>query len=311
MKDICFFNRWHNGDVFAGKGWVQDIMRQAPDINYGYAHVNNSKVVQDLDCVPVSYDTLPSGIDDFVRFAVNETTIFINTWIGSYVDEVLKPGEQHGNWPNLHHMWTLIYNKLNELNDMKLVMDPNPLTYVPTTDWTSYRTDLADKFLAEHTPARGFNLFCNGAVRSYQSGMDYMSKVITNLAEKHTDSIFICTAKEFSTDLPNVFFTEDIFGLDSDINEIAYLSTHPECYSIIGKNSGPYMYCHVRENIFNSDKQFISLSNRPSDSYPWGTTGIECYYTHCLSEDVKRVTEVIDTVIDDWHESSGKVRVVV
>ena len=310
MKDVCFFNRWHNGDVFAGKGWIQDIMQQVPDINYGYAHVNNPKIVADLDCVHMSYDVLPAGIADHVRFAVNDTTVFINTWIGSYVDEVLKPGEQHGNWPNLHHMWTLIYDKLNEINGMNLVMDANPLKYVPVTTWAPYRTDLADNFTARHSDATGFHLFCNGIVRSYQSRLDYMSEVIQNLAKRHTDHIFICTAKEFTTDLPNVFFTEDIFGLDSDINEIAYLSTHPMCYSIVGKNSGPYMYCHVRENIFNKDKQFVSLSHRPSDSYPWGTTGIQCHYTHCLSESAVRITAVIDDIVNNHQVGTGEVRVV-
>ena len=28
MKKIVFYNHWHNGDIFAGKGWVQAIKEQ-------------------------------------------------------------------------------------------------------------------------------------------------------------------------------------------------------------------------------------------------------------------------------------------
>jgi hypothetical protein len=310
MKDVCFYNGYHNGDVFSSKGWIQDIMRQAPDVSYGYAHLNNPKIVEDLDCEYINLDSLPRAVKDTVRLASSDTTVFINTWIGAYVDEVLKPGEQHGNWSNLHHMWSLIYRYLKEHNDMNLVMNPDPLTYVPNTDWSYYRTDLADKFTEEHSDAKGFHLVCNGSVRSNQTRIGDMGEVIKGLAEKYKDYIFICTDKGFDANLPNIFFTSDIFGLDNDINEIAYLSTHTNCLSVTGKNSGPYMYCHVRENIFNTDKQFISLSQRPSDSYPWRTKGIKCYYNHCLAEDVQTVTKVIDSIIDDWYESTGELRVV-
>ena len=310
MRDIVFYNHYHNGDVFSGKGWIQDIMRQVPDINYGYAHSNNPKIVEDLECVQLDCNELPFGVVACHRYPYSEDVIYINTWIGSYINEILKPNEKHGNWSNLHHMWSLIYDKLNEINDMNLTMDPDPLKYIPSTNWAPYRTDLVDNFISEHAGARGIRLFCNGTVRSLQSNFNGMAETIQKLAGKYTEDIFVCTAKNFTTDLPNIVFTEDVFGLENDINEIAYLSTHEMCYSIIGQNSGPYIYCHVRENIFNSDKQFISLSQRPSDSYPWGTTGIECYYVHCLSENTERVTEIIDGVIDDWYESPGYMKVV-
>jgi hypothetical protein len=310
MRDICFFNDFHNGDVFSGKAWIRDIMQQVKDIQYGYAHPNNSKIVMDLNCMYLNSNTLPKDIKSNDRYPSNEYTIFINTWIGCYLAEVGKQNEEHANWPNLYHMWTLIYNKLNEINDMNLVMNPDPLAYVPSTTWSSYRTDLIDEYISKLTNVGNIRLFCNGDVRSQQSKFNDMTEVILRLARRYKDDLFICTSKNFRTSMNNIVFTEDIFNLDNDINEISYLSTNPMCRTIVGRNSGPYMFCHVRENIFNSNKQFISLSNRPSDSYPWGTTGLECYYVHCLSEDGEDVFGIIDNVFNQKYINSGEVMVV-
>ena len=64
MKNICFFNHWHNGDVFAGKGWMQDIQRQYPNLNYAYSHINNAKVMGDLPMEHFHCDDLPEGLAD-------------------------------------------------------------------------------------------------------------------------------------------------------------------------------------------------------------------------------------------------------
>jgi len=42
-----------------------------------------------------------------------------------------------------------------------------------------------------------------------------------------------------------------------DLNEISYLSTF--CDVIIGRGSGPYCFSHVKKNIFNENKTYISV----------------------------------------------------
>jgi hypothetical protein len=98
------------------------------------------------------------------------------------------------------------------------------------------------------------------------------------------NDIFICTTRDrWDSELNNIVFTDDIFQQECDINEIAYLST--KCTLIVGKNSGPYMFTHIKENIIDSSKIFISLSHNYSDSYPWQCKGIGCHYIHSIEQD--------------------------
>jgi hypothetical protein len=109
----------------------------------------------------------------------------------------------------------------------------------------------------------------------------------------------------------NVFFTDDIFAgaTGGDINEIAYLSTHAEV--IVGKNSGPFMFTHVWDNIMNPNKAFVSLSHRPSDSYPYNVIGIACRYYHHSSDVASNVNGVIRQAINEKGQAgTGQMKII-
>lgn len=293
MKNICFFNHWHNGDVFAGKGWMQDIQRQYPNLNYAYAHINNPKVMGDLNMEHLHCDDLPEGLVDRERIADSEDELYVNTWIGSYGWDVMPRGEDHANWLSLHGMFSMIASQLNSVNGMNLNIGEDPLDYVAASDWSKFDVAGADAFVAKHTGQR-LHMICNGIVRSTQSNLGTMDATIETLAQRYPRDVFVCTAR-FETALENIAFTDDIFGLDNDINEIAYLST--KCATIVGKNSGPYMFAHVKDNIFDENKAFVSLSHRASDCYPFGIEGLSCQYYHCSSDEEANVTQAIETAI--------------
>ena len=295
MKNICFFNHWHNGDVFAGKGWMQDIQRQLTDCKFAYSHINKPKIMSDLGAEYFHCDDLPEGLADRAKFADSEDEFYVNTWIGSYGWDVMPRGEDHANWQSLHKMFEHIYQQINANTGANLTISGDPLTYVATTNWSTYDTAKADTYF-ENTVADRFHLICNGLVRSTQSNLGTMKEVVETLAKKYPSDAFVCTA-QFDTELANIHFTDDIFsGVEGgDLNEIAYLSTR--CATISGKNSGPFMFAHVKENIFNENKAFVSLSHRPSDCYPWGLKGIGCVYLHCSSDEEASVTQAIDTAI--------------
>jgi hypothetical protein len=176
---------------------------------------------------------------------------------------------------------------------MNLNIGDDPLNYVASSDWTKFDIAGADAFVSKHSGQR-LHLICNGLVRSTQSNLGTMDATIETLAQRYPRDVFVCTAK-FDTTLENIAFTDDIFGLDNDINEIAYLST--KCATIVGKNSGPYMFAHVRDNIFDENKAFVSLSHRASDCYPFGIDGLSCQYYHCSSDEEANVTQAIETAI--------------
>jgi hypothetical protein len=306
MKNICFFNHWHNGDVFAGKGWMQSIQAQFPQLNYAYAHINHPKIMSDMGCEHLHINDMPDGILDSYKFADADDETYVNTWIGSYGWDVMPRGEDHANWLSLHAMFQHIAQHLNATNDMNIVFGKNPLDYVPTTDWSAYNIEKADLYFNQTVGDR-FHLICNGVVRSTQSNLGNMQVAIEMLAQKYPTDVFVCTSK-FETNILNIHFTDDIFGLDNDINEIAYFST--KCATIVGKNSGPYMFCHVKENIFDENKAFVSLSHRASDCYPHGLGGFDCHYFHQSSDDEALVTQAIDTAIQRLsYKGPGKVEI--
>lgn len=299
MKNICFFNHWHNGDVFAGKGWMQSIQAQCPDLKFAHAQVNKLKTMQDLDMEHFHCDDLPDGVTDRSKFAETDDEIYLNTWIGSWGwdGNVMTQGEEHANWPSLHRMFTHLCDYLNYYHNKQVKLTTNPLDYVPVTDWSKYDIAPVDAFVNTHSGKR-LHLFCNGVVRSTQSKLDDLKSVVEDLAKHHPDDVWICTSA-FETNTPNIVFTDDILSsvAGGDINEIAYLST--KCNLIVGKNSGPFMFTHVRDNMWDNQKVFVALSHRASDCYPFNCNGIGCHYFHCGSDESANVQEAINLALSN------------
>jgi hypothetical protein len=287
---ICFFNYGHNGDVFSAKGWIQYLQKQLPDIQMHYAHLEHPKVMLDLNFDFFDPSCVPEHIRN-TRIGVHDDVIYINTWVGMYVAELFAPGQHHGTWYSFWQMWNLIIRELQKLG-LPVTTSSDPLDGVGVTNWTPYHIAPAKEFAKIHA-GRGIHLFGNGAVRSGQSGLGDLKFLLEELSRRFPDDVFVATSK-FSTASQMIFFTHDIFGLDNDINEIAYLSTR--CDTVVGKNGGPFLFCHVRENVFDASKTFVGLTQRASDSYPWKTTGYDFDFYHSASEDerylVDKFTEI-------------------
>jgi hypothetical protein len=77
---IVFFNQYHNGDCFVGKGWVRNIIQQLPEAEFYYAHNNHADIIKDLPAKYMSIQDMPE-IDRMVRIAQGDDgTIYIITW---------------------------------------------------------------------------------------------------------------------------------------------------------------------------------------------------------------------------------------
>jgi len=307
MTTICFYNHWHNGDVFSGKAYIWNLMTQFPGFNYVHAINTHPKTICDLRCPIISVVDLPECADWQIKGAHTEDTIYVNTWFGVYRHETSQQHEVHANYVSLHKMWCGIYVKLSQLLGITIKVGANPLVGVGQTDWSCFQTHLADHFVHAHA-ARKMHLFCNGDVRSGQSDVGDMHDLINSLAVAHADQVFVAT-KKFDTVNPNVYFTDNIFQLDNDINEIAYLSTHANL--IVGKNSGPFMYCHVKDNVHDSAKKFWALSQRPSDSYVYGVNGLPCAYYHSMQSDCAQLIGQFNWIQSDSrsHDSTNIMQV--
>ena len=298
IHTICFYNHWHNGDVYAGKGYMQDIIAQVHGLKFQHAQLNSLKTMRDLDCEHVHTDTLPTAVTAHMRYIDVNGVFYINTWVGAYGNAVIPQGQHHANWPSLYTMWMHIYDVIDQSFGVTLNRSENLAQYIPTTDWSKFEVAPATRFTG---PRNNIVLLCNGLVRSTQSNLGILDGVVTELAKDFPDIDFVCTTKfdVTNTEQQNIYFTDDIFAdvADGDINEIAFLST--KAFMIIGKNSGPFMFTHIKENILDPNKIFISLSHRSSDSYAWGLAGLPCRYYHYSNDDDINVAGIIRKAIWD------------
>lgn len=305
IKNICFYNHWHNGDVFSSKAFVRMMQQALPEFHYMYALASDPYIIQDLNCDCGHVSQLPDLITYGIPGAVLHDTLFINTWIGVYMGQVALPGEHHGNYPSLYRMWSHIYAMVSQILEVNLQLPPNVWSAVSETTWATYNCAPADQFDADHATAKKL-LFCNGDVRSGQSVWGDLQDVTHMLAQANPDWQIMCTQK-FQTHVPNIHFTSDLFQQSCDINEIAYLST--KCDLIWGKNSGPYMFCHVTDNLFNPAKVFFSGSDRASDSYVHGCGDLKCAYYHSLTHDVCTLVDQITNAMHAPHAHIYKMQV--
>jgi hypothetical protein len=312
MKNILFYNLWHNGDVFSGRGYLQHIKNSLPNVKFGYYHVCNSKIVSDLIRTQFKPDLKKFQVEQLNYNKIFETneTIYINSWVGAYFYQNQShmtdhsafianlEGEGHANYLSLHKIYKFIIDYLNSNHGCDIILENNPLTYVPTINWEKYEIQKALDFIKQHDRKR--HLICNGKVRSMQSGLSNLSQIIDHMAMEFKNDVFICTEK-FETNQKNIFFTSEIFNIENDLNEISYLSTF--CDTIVGKNSGPFMFTHVKENINNLNKIFVAMSHNVSDCYPYHMKNLPCKYLFTSNESPSHVANAIENAISLSHGS--------
>lgn len=287
MNKIRFFNHYHNGDLFCSKAFIRHIMDELKDFEFTYHHNNNPKTISDL----ISYGGMAN---DSVqqRFILNDRTLAINTWIGIYIEDRYPepPYFWNGgiNYVALHNIWNYIFENINKVFGTNLKIKSSPKDYISTIDFTKFDTSNVDSFLN----TRGYRrkiLISNGRPMSGQSFVDDLSIMIIPLAKHYSNYDFYCTNR-FHNSESNIFFTSDITKLDSDLNEISWLSR--SCDLIVGKNSGPFIYCLERENFTNPKKKFLSFNNSKVDSLDYGID-IECDYTCSTSVDGQEIFNLI------------------
>jgi hypothetical protein len=267
MAKIIFFNHYHRGDLLTHKEYIRQIKSELQDVEFEYLHFNHPKLTRDLDIPKVGE---PTQLDHKTPFYQDGETLYINTWIGCFWDIFC----QHGgiNMNSLWHQWGKIFETINAAFSVELKLKEEKEYYLPSIDFSKFNVSSIDGYL-EKNKGRKKILICNGAPKSGQSFSDNMSSFINEVAEAHFDIDFICTEK-FDTKIENVLFTDDIIKDTEveekrapwedrevnicDLQEISYLSEH--CEAIVGKNSGPFVFCETKNNYMNKKKKFLSYN---------------------------------------------------
>lgn len=190
--------------------------------------------------------------------------LFINTWVlAGWAQDYLMahkqfPLDKFGFIETNMRKFTGFIETLRNLNINCEVLLDDKLSYIPKIDYSAYEIHGVDKFV-RHNPGPKV-LICNGPVHGQQV-FNFDFDIFIKLINKNNFHV-ITTAK---TNIPGIYCTDDIIqAKDGDLNEISYLSTF--CDIIIGRASGPFCFCEVRDNYFNPKKRMISIT----DKFTWG-----------------------------------------
>ena len=251
MSKLIFFNNFHNGDIHFTREFVKDIMKKTSFDEYHFLHKRNPKLLMDIP--NLKYGPLNVNCNqDCPYFIINDET-YINTHLGVYemfVDKVTDV--------SLHVFYDyfqIIFNRLRIPMDKKRY-------YIPSIDYNVYEINGIKEYIAANRKPNKV-LICNGDTHSNQSMPVDFKRLIESFSTEFPDVHFIATDKRDYEERPNIFYAKDIIKADSDLVEISYLSTF--CDIIVGRASGPYSFCEVKDNINNVDKTFIFICNVFSD----------------------------------------------
>lgn len=257
MKTLIFYNQFHNGDIFHNRNFIREISSKISNEIF-YAHKNDPVLLSDLN---VKYCEVPN-VHEFTKFSETDDILYINTWIGCYFCTV---PQYYGECSlrMFYEMYKEIYGYINSKLNTNLELSEIS-AYFPRIDYSKFSCENIDKFIEKYQQKK--ILFSNGPCHSGQSLYDGdMASLIEECADKHPNKIFIATHK-FDTNKNNIKFTNDLINLNrNDLNEISYLSKF--CDLIIGRNSGPYCFCTVHENVMNYEKTFYAFGQRETDCF--------------------------------------------
>ena len=301
MSKIIFFNHYHRGDLLTHKEFIRQLQNEMPGFTFEYMHFNHPKLTRDLN-IPVI--GAPENLDAKTPFYQDEGVLYINTWIGCFWDIFCEHGGINMN--SLWHQWDKILDTINGHFNTEIALRAEKESYLPKIDFTKFDVSSIDEFLKTNTNKK--ILICNGPPKSGQSFSDNMQDFINLAAEESPSIDFICTTK-FDTTLNNVLFTDDIIVDNEvedkrapwedrevnncDLQEISYLSEH--CDAIVGKNSGPFVFCETYNNYMNPNKKFLSynvswgIGKPPTETMSNGLD-IKCKYTITPISDISTLS---------------------
>lgn len=277
--NIVFYNHYHNGDVFASKGYVEDIIKEFNGADIYYQHFNSPKLLRDTNIQYKSLENPMGSITNRMPFMSHKDTIFINTWIGNYLH--LGDGI---NWQTYHKMFEIIYNFIQDETDKSIEFGPVEY-YIPDIRYEYF--DIPDVVIPSNTV-----IISNGPVLSGQSDINSIDSIVPAILENTDYNIILTHFAPFDSD--RVYYTNNITNCNgNDLNEISWIAS--QCKYIIGRNSGPFCFMSTKRILNDSSKTIISIGNKEQDSFMHGVN-IKSKYGFVLdsAEDFKE--KIVDFI---------------
>lgn len=288
FNNVYFYCHFGNGDIFISREFVKDILSQIKYERAYYSHGKNKRILADipeLQFAPIINEHIPS-----IRSRLVNGDLFVNCWLG--VDSSYVTPANSCNIINSKRMYNDIFSK----HGLNIHLNKSLEDYIPRIDFSYYQLDGVNEFIKSNT--KKLVLWDNGLVQSNQANNFDFTPIIEQIANLYKDINFITTTRT-TLNLENVLFTGDITKTNDgfDLNEISYLSLLAD--TIIGRSSGPEVFCTTKDNLYTPNKAFLSFTYRiESSSIVWGNPETPCKIYWDNSTDSKTVISRISSVIE-------------
>lgn len=237
---IILYNNYHNGDIFYSR-MLTTLLTKEFEIEYHHNMCKNlfadSRNVSEVEN---SYNNQTQNLNNIY-----------NTWIGYQNGKYLHPYKC--SFKSYRHLYTFIYDSIygkSKFDDYELLPTVNFQNLIKSEIILNEIKNIKKKF-------DKIILICNGNVLSGQSvnfNFDIFLKKLCNFFPKYA---FLITNNSLIQE-SNLFQTHSITNESNDLLYLSLIST--ECDIIIGRASGPHCFTHIRENLLNKNKKFITFT---------------------------------------------------
>jgi len=274
---INLYNDFHNGDIFYSRVLFQTLLNNGFKVSYN--HRMNPKILDD-------YKEIYAGTIDpkihISRGANNFKENIINTWIGKEKAKYVKKDacSFRGYLPLAEEVFQYYGVKYDHEEDL-----------LPTINYFSMDPYIPDSIINDIWTIKNcydkIILICNNDCMSGQIKNFDFGPVIDNLAKKYKRCAFLMT-NPCNIYGENIIRIPSITGnIDCDLLYISYISI--SCDIIVGRASGPYCYTHIKENLLDKSKTYVSFSKYASE-------GI--WYDNSKAKQVNTDSHNLNTVYD-------------
>lgn len=248
MNTLNLYNYFHFGDLFFSRSLIKGLSEK---FKINFYHSLSEDVFTDLPNVKEIRGNIPSHFSSMIADLDSIQKGNINTWMGVNGSKYIR----HSNIEYCSYSRYMNYVKAI------LAFYDIPIRdyeyYIPTVNYQnlSNTKELDNSFLQLTNNYKKVVFVSTGPTLSNQSLNFNFCNIIETLSNSHPETLFLVT----STDIKikhNVVCTLDVFPKLLDINYISQ-----KINTIVGRSSGPYVYCLSKNNLQTNTKTFISFCN--------------------------------------------------
>jgi hypothetical protein len=252
MKELILYNHFHNGDIFYSR-----MITQALSKHYDITFLHKLTPVLFEDNSEIK--ELSKNIDLTLNLHTSSPENgFVNTWIGQY-------NMKYVNMNNCSFRSNYIL--LTDICKILNIEVPTEEEVLPVVNYEKVNNiNNVIKDVDElKTKYEKLIFISTGPVHSAQSSNFDFTPIIRHISLLYKNYCFIVTT-DMTNMNENVINASKLTQKTPDLLLLSYIST--KCDVIIGRSSGPYCFTHVKENLLNPNKTFISFS-RTLDEGMW------------------------------------------